>query len=612
MERTTDNNEFLISTIIDDKKTTYNYVVKISTRLSEIFGTIPSNAIIDKGRCGIGGTYLELIAERNSIIVVPTNAIIDNKCFKDGKLIDDRFHAVRGKENSGAKARLRAFMDSDIKKKKIFTTPESLWKIVDCKKDSPSSLFDEWFILFDECHTTISDSFRTKILDAFKYFFEFKNNALISATPYKFSSDKLKTFDRYIVRFDQRIDTVEILNTANVESIIFAVLKHPDYYPGRVHIFLNSVNKIAEAIRTAQITDCSIFCKEDKDNKKKLNELEYHMKDIPSIESFSKFNFYTSKYFEGWDLEDENATIIVVSNVNSLTLRSGISNKCVQAAGRNRMPSNKIIHITNHRNTLQFKSFEDIETELINRAEDVITKFNEHVQNSSENFNIDGEFKRAAEQYAQLEKDNAVKNSFKVDQFVNARFCDQEYNHINYIVAAWESLGYSTQVTSLCAPAIPEYNKRMKSANKVKAAVKYLSLVDSNDFKTFPNFKDLFLLLPVEFDEIRKFYDELGKDVIASLDYDYKATEIEFIHSLNERGMQKVKKDYFDYAEYLPKSNAEITQKLQELYMTHNILNEKSKNRQLKKAFAADLKSIYTKVKPAKPFGYHGFEIVIK
>lgn len=48
--------------------------------LSEVISELPSHVLINKGITGCGGTTLELQCNRNSIIIVPTIALVKSKC----------------------------------------------------------------------------------------------------------------------------------------------------------------------------------------------------------------------------------------------------------------------------------------------------------------------------------------------------------------------------------------------------------------------------------------------------------------------------------------------------------------------------------------------------
>src|SRR5690606_3072394 len=86
---------------------------------------IPANSFIFKGRCGIGGTTLELEHPRNSIIVMPTTPPIAGKfnvakgseCVPQG----NRFPLYGAKQKATKIAALKSFLQSDIENKKILT-----------------------------------------------------------------------------------------------------------------------------------------------------------------------------------------------------------------------------------------------------------------------------------------------------------------------------------------------------------------------------------------------------------------------------------------------------------------------------------------------------------
>lgn len=58
------------------------YTIKKGQYLSDILPEIESNIILSKRLPGIGATTLEILTERNSIIVVPNVPVIQCKCQK--------------------------------------------------------------------------------------------------------------------------------------------------------------------------------------------------------------------------------------------------------------------------------------------------------------------------------------------------------------------------------------------------------------------------------------------------------------------------------------------------------------------------------------------------
>lgn len=61
--------------------------------LTEILPEIPTNTILYKKLTGLGATYGELKANRNSIIIEPNKPVISGKC-KDPKHKDDNLFGV--------------------------------------------------------------------------------------------------------------------------------------------------------------------------------------------------------------------------------------------------------------------------------------------------------------------------------------------------------------------------------------------------------------------------------------------------------------------------------------------------------------------------------------
>lgn len=55
--------------------------------LSEAIHLIPSNCLFNKGVTGCGGTHLEIISDRNSIILVPNINLVISKSSQHSNLI---------------------------------------------------------------------------------------------------------------------------------------------------------------------------------------------------------------------------------------------------------------------------------------------------------------------------------------------------------------------------------------------------------------------------------------------------------------------------------------------------------------------------------------------
>ncbi|RZL44098.1 MAG: hypothetical protein EOP00_21340 [Pedobacter sp.] len=598
-------------TINHETKKEYIFEIGVEDYLDRVFDNLPSNSLINKGRCGIGGTYMELKAERNSIIIVPTNGIIDNKCYDEKGVLKDAFYVVRGKLKNFDKEALFTFMSDETKHKKIFCTPESFFKIMLCGFPI-SELYCEWFVLIDESHAVITDNYRKDMLKVFENVFDFHHICFISATPYKFSSPKLDRFNEYKIGFNDIVGTVHVYSTIYVHELLFLLLLNSGKFPGRVHIFLNSVKQIAWILKKLEANDCSIFCKEDTENMKTLDEFRGYFRDRPQEDFFSKLNFYTSKYFEDWDLIDKNATIIIVSDVHNITLRTGVSNKCIQAAGRNRKKSNQIIHITNNNDIDEFKPFN-----LVNRnnkltAGSAIICQNNHIKECKENATLpDKDIVDAMDKYADIDEIShmANENTFKIDRLVNTDFCNQEYNKPEYIRNAWQNGGFKAILLDKGLPVLPNYDKRQNVSHKIKITAIFLKSLEQIDKAEFGHYKDYEKFLPIEFNYVRDIYNELGWEKMEELNFNLKSIRAAYRSSKNAKSYVLIMDEYFEIFKNEFHTSGQLQNVLGDLYVKYGVLDAKSTKDVILNPKPGQLKSLYTKFISTKKDGVNGYRI---
>jgi len=499
----------------------------IDQYLNSIFDKLPSNAIINKGRCGIGGTRLEIETPRDSIIVVPLKSIIECKCKNMDGEVDSMYKTnpkIFGIMGKPKKAKLVSIFEDKHPVKKIFTTPSGLRKLMECGY-SKELIKQNWFLLLDECHTAITDSFRNDILIPFDYFWDFpkENRAMISATPYEFSDLRFLEMDTHTIKIKGKLGTVEYIDAKSIPNCLHYILNNPNQFKGNIHIFFNSVIEIAKTLRTAQLDNYSysIYVADNEPNMNKLDEFKMGFVEQPKLENFCKINFYSSRYFEGWDMLDVNPTILLVTDVNVNTTKLGIRNKAFQAMGRARNPIDRIIHLTNHRNTKELLSFEEIQRQNVEKAKSVIEIYNNHIEDSMENnFNSDKHIKEACEKYAILNDNTACYDSNLIDQLINQEYCDQDYNHIDYIKEAWIEMNYNIEEKLLDAPEIPEDYKRLSKTNKMRFIVKVLERMEQDKrsflFDRYTIIKNSF---PSDAIEWIDAYYTLGKAAFEEVEY---------------------------------------------------------------------------------------------
>lgn len=308
--------------------------VKISNckYLSEYLTELPSHCLINKGITGCGGTTVELKCPHNSIILVPTIALIKSK------MKDKNFHllGVYGKVD---KKQIIDYICSDLPYKKIMATYDSLPRLI---KIIPN--WQEYFLLIDEYHLLFNDySFRREAVRGVLTFFRLFNNwCFLTTTPINnnFILDELKDIDQIEYEWDNaQMVNISIRTVTYVLKDLALVMK---LFPDRnLHIFLNSITSINNITKELDSTEYRVVCAQ-KNRSKVKNYAEI-------TGPVRKYNFYTSCAYEGADLYDPIGMNIIVSDTNISTTILDVSTKVRQICGRirNSVYGNQLIFIVN-------------------------------------------------------------------------------------------------------------------------------------------------------------------------------------------------------------------------------------------------------------------------
>ena len=559
------------------------YKLHVTDYLNKAFPNeqLPMNAIIEKGKCGIGGTYMELNdSTRKSIIVVPTIGIIEDKIHStdnNSNLKYPDLYAIYGKMTE------KKIADdlTNARPQKIIITPDSLRKFIGAAKSIPlfwQTIKKEYFILFDEFHAIITEAFRNKMLDAFEQLFEFDNKSFISATPYHFSDPRMQNLDRYRITFQEKFGLIHIVNAKSVKSALNAVLKGDVETIGNVHIFYNSLTEATEAVNYAELKDCNIYCSNKSENMDKLGNAKKFYQPRPITGQYKKFNFYTSRYFEGWDLEDSNCTIILVTDVYKPHTKIGISNKGVQAVGRIRANPNipetypsKIYHITNHLSNTNMKKQNDFIKEYFFHANEEIKNYNSHLEScKKEGITLLPEQTEFVEKFANIDPKTgkAVLSNTKVDRLINESTCNEAYNHIRFIEEAWKSANYDTKIGTHEEPLEHKDIKKQTKLTVKEILKKFQQLQPKSEFIfNSEEMENQLNKLKNKYPVIYEAHQKLTLEEIESTDYKIKKIQKLLIlknNKITEYKALKMLPLYFFTGERYTK--VDIKEKLQEIY----------------------------------------------
>jgi hypothetical protein len=548
MKKTVTSTQFYNFSYIEDIDSIETRVTRlhVADHLNKAFAILPSNANIDKGRCGIGGTSLEIVAERHSIFIVCTLGGILGKAKNNPSIFP-----IYGKMKSKA---IIPELNKGTGYRKLFVTPDSFWKIIEAAKNSIGlkRLFRDFFVLYDESHTAITEAWRPNVLAPFEWIWKFKNKSFITATPCELNNPNFLKLQNYRIEFHEpyigKVNVVEC-SPHEISSCVDAHIASAPNLPGSLFIFYNSVKEIAETIKHNGLTDCHIYCADKGDNYEKLPDQLNVFKREPESGKYAKVNFFTTRYFECFDLFAKNATIILVTDITRTTTRVGISNKGVQAIGRIRDMGeegdkpNSIIHITNHRGRNKMRSRVEFKRDY-NLHKTIIDHYNKYVlEGKSAKIKPLENYKDTIKAFSDIDPKSkiAVFNQDKLDQIINELVSNQEFNHIDFIINAWRIRKYDVHLDY--HRVIPELKVklRMSKKNRFKQIINLIHCLetakDSYHIGTAAR-----TLIEIQKDEPLAFeaYYKLSIDRIEELDYNEKQIKLELILLHNSAAMIKL------------------------------------------------------------------------
>lgn len=355
---------------------------------------LPHNCIFNKVVTGCGGTTIALKNGENYVIVVPTTELIENKCYPPK---DENGNSIVWKAEN-RKAGLSpvrnlfglygTFTPTLKKGLKEYLSKEGTKKIM-CTYDKIPSLVSliipkEYRLLVDEYHNLLKIySYRKEAVEGvLEHFNEFKSFCFMSATPIAmdFKPDALKNVEEYIADW-KHIEPLTILPyktnraymlTANLIKAYQreGYIKKDELKSYEAYFFINSVTEIKKILEYTHLTndDCRIICADEDKNRRTLGEYQISS----STDAPKKFNFITSKSFEGVDFYSETGICYVVSNIHNEHTLLSVDMDIPQIAGRIRNTNNPfrnlVVHIFNTRPKDYYENYgkakKEIEKEL--------------------------------------------------------------------------------------------------------------------------------------------------------------------------------------------------------------------------------------------------------
>ena len=506
--------------------------------LTEVLPEIPTNTILYKKLTGLGATYGELKADRDSIILEPNVPVIKGKC-KDPKHAKDNLMGVY--ENVTVDSIVKYLQASKEKHIKLLSTPESFSKIKAAFEEIDRDIYSTCYLLFDECHKIVKDvDYRENITLPFDDFFMFENKGLVSATPLDFTDPRFFKQKFQIMEVQPNFEYAQPLNLYHTNNVLQELKKRIGNIEKPIFLFINSTETIYSIMNKLDILEQStVFCAYNSVKNLKDKKFSQVYSDWDAAK-MNKYNFLTSRFFNALDIElDFQPEVFIVTDVTMAT-QSIIDpfTDTIQIIGRFRNGIVSASHITNTDYKFQIRSKAQLQFR-INVFEENYKMLKAYHDNAT-NDELRDAVKAILNNHplTPLLNTDGTKNWFKIDNYLAENLVQGYYNSFDKLVEHYKQcesfkLNYESQAYKLSdTERLKRENKSLSIKAKRREIVEQLEMLKGDETSIAMEHKrelirtDAFIV---------QAYDELGKAKIEELKYSHpKIREAMILKKYNE------------------------------------------------------------------------------
>lgn len=495
--------------------------------LTEVLPEIPTNTILCKTLTGLGATYSEIKAKRNSIILEPNKPVIAGKTKNPVHQNDNLIGVFEGVSTD----KIIDYLNKTVKKKKyikIITTPESFYKVQVAMDEMEINIATDCFLLYDECHKIVEDvDYREDITLPMDLFFQCENKALVSATPHVFTDERFKCFNtiEIVPNFDYKKD-INLHITNNVLQSMKETISA--FCPDKpIFIFCNSTDNIYAMMKQIDIMDESaVFCSKKSVDKLKLTGFK-SVSEIWEPKEMKRFNWMTSRFYNALDIEIEVQPIVVLFTDSYFTEYTCFdpTTDTIQCVGRFRNGVSEIHHITNTNSHLRTTTREDA-MQYVHESKvvyDTISRFKRQASNLI-TINVLGDTLKCLPFTKWVNPDLSI-NTFAIDNYIEDEVVKSYYSNQELLINAYRTNDHFNTIVTEDNYPLGDYerlcrnNKSMSIKEKRKLIVD--QLVRLNEDKT-----GLCFILESDIRAADSFivdaYYLIGKEEIERLKYNRK------------------------------------------------------------------------------------------
>lgn len=490
--------------------------------LTEVLPEIPTNTILYKKLTGLGATYGELKADRDSIILEPNVPVIKGKC-KDPKHAKDNLMGVY--ENVTVDSIVKYLQACKEKHIKLLSTPESFSKIKAAFEEIDRDIYSTCYLLFDECHKIVKDvDYRENITLPFDDFFMFENKGLVSATPLDFTDPRFFKQKFQIMEILPNFEYAQPLNLYHTNNVLQELKKRIGNIEKPIFLFINSTETIYSIMNKLDILEQStVFCAYNSVKNLKDKKFSQVYSDWDAAK-MNKYNFLTSRFFNALDIElDFQPEVFIVTDVTMAT-QSIIDpfTDTIQIIGRFRNGIASASHITNTDYKFQVRSKVQLQFR-INVFEENYKMLKAYHDNATSD-----ELRDAVKAILNnhpltpLLNTDGTKNWFKIDNYLAENLVQGYYNSFDELVKNYKQcksfkLNYESTAYKLSdTERLKRENKSLSIKAKRREIVEQLEILKGDETSIAMEHKrelirtDAFIV---------QAYDELGKAKIEELKY---------------------------------------------------------------------------------------------
>ena len=508
--------------------------------LTEVLPQIPTNTILYKKLTGLGATYGELKADRNSIILEPNVPVIKGKC-KDPKHKNDNLFGVY--ENATVGKIVKYLQASKEKHIKLLSTPESFSKIKSAFEELDMDIYSTCYLLFDECHKIVKDvDYREDITLPFDDFFMFDNKGLVSATPLDFTDPRFFKQRFQIMEVQPMFDYAQPINIYHTNNVLQELKKRLEKAANNpIFLFINSTETIYSIMQKLDILEQStVFCASNSVTSLKDKKFANAYSDWDA-DKMRRFNFLTSRFFNALDIELDFCPEVFIVTDTTMATQSMVDpfTDTIQIIGRFRNGIASANHITNTDYNFSVRSKAQVQY-MIGVFEQVYGMMKTYYDNSTTDEARDA-YKAILDThpFKSMLNRNGEKNWFKIDNYITEAIVQGYYNCFDMLTKTYRQCkSFKVSCESQTYPLgdlerLKRENKSISIKAKRKEIVEQLEILKGDETSMAMEHKrelirtDAFIV---------EAYEELGKEQIEELNYSQpKIREAMILKRYNEK-----------------------------------------------------------------------------